>query len=131
MRRDKQIIDYAKGLLRISQEDGRLSDERAAAVLRSLEANPPRHYASILKEFLKLVQREVANQTAAVEHAGALSDTAIQKIGAQFSARYGRDISVTTRQNESLIAGLRVRVGCDLYEASVAGALRELEATLS
>ncbi|MDQ8184713.1 F0F1 ATP synthase subunit delta [Pelagicoccus sp. SDUM812002] len=131
MTRDKQIINYAKGLLKISLEDGEFSEERASAVLQYLEKNPPRKYASVLKEYLKLVQREVANSTAAVEHAGELSSSAIEAIKAKFSAHYGRKISVTTRQNDSLIAGLRVRVGCDVYDSSVAGSLHELEATLS
>ncbi len=131
MTRDKQIINYAKGLLKISFEDGQFSEERAAAVLQSLEKNPPRNYVSVLKEFLKLVQREVANSTAAVEHAGEISSTALEAIKTKFSAHYGRNISVTASQNDSLIAGLRVRVGCDVYDSSVAGALKELEATLS
>ncbi|MDQ8181316.1 F0F1 ATP synthase subunit delta [Pelagicoccus sp. SDUM812005] len=131
MTRDKQIINYAKGLLKISLEDGQFSEERAAAVLQSLEKNPPRNYASVLKEYLKLVQREVANSTAAVEHAGEIGDSALEAIRSKFSAHYGRNISVTTSQNDSLIAGIRVRVGCDVYDSSVAGALKELEATLS
>lgn len=132
MTRDKQIINYAKGLLKVSLEDGQFSEERATAVLQSLEKNPPRHYASVLKEFLKLVQREVANCTAAVEHAGdKLSASTLEAIQAKFTAHYGRTITVSASQNESLIAGLRVRVGCDVYDNSVAGALNELEATLS
>ncbi len=131
MTRDKQTINYAKGLFRISLEDGQFSEERAAAVLQSLEKNPPRKYAAVLKQYLKLVQREVANSTAAVEHAGDLSSSALEAIKSKFTAHYGRNISVTTSQNDSLIAGLRVRVGCDVYDSSVAGALKELEATLS
>lgn len=131
MTRDKQIINYAKSLLKLSLEDGLFSEERAAAVLQYLEKNPPRKYASVLKQYLKLVQREVANSTAAVEHAGEISATAVEAIQSKFSAHYGRNISVTTSPNDSLIAGLRVRVGCDVYDSSVAGALKELEATLS
>ncbi|MBK1879507.1 F0F1 ATP synthase subunit delta [Pelagicoccus mobilis] len=131
MTRDKQISNYAKGLLKVSLEDGQFSEERAAAVLQALEKNPPRNYASVLKEYLKLVQREVANSTAAVEHAGELSASALEAIKAKFTAHYGRPITVTASQNDDLIAGLRVRVGCDVYDSSVAGALKELEASLS
>lgn len=131
MTRDKHIINYAKGLLKISTEEGQFSAERAAAVLQSLDKNPPRNYASVLKEYLKLVKREVANSTAAIEYAGELSSSAIQAIESKFTALYGRTITASTRQNDSLIAGLRVRVGCDVFDSSVAGALKELEATLS
>lgn len=131
MTRDKQTITYAKSLLKISLENGQFSEERAAAVLQSLENNPPRNYALVLKEFLKLVKREVANSTAAVEHAGEISASALEAIKVKFTAHYSRNINVTTSQNDSLIAGIRVRVGCDVYDSSVAGALNELEATLS
>lgn len=131
MKSDKLTTKYAKSLLKLSFEDGQFSEERATAVLQTLEKNPPRNYASVLKEFLKLVQREVANNTAAVEHAGDISPAALEAIKKKFSAHYGRDVNVTTQLNDSLIAGLRVRVGCDLFDSSVAGALKELEATLS
>ncbi|MBC2607222.1 F0F1 ATP synthase subunit delta [Pelagicoccus albus] len=131
MTRDKQIVDYAKGLMKLASENGTFSEERASAILQVLEKNPPRNYAGVLKEFLKLVKREVANNTAVVEYAGELSPSAIDGIKSQFTNRYGRDISVTASRNDALIAGLRVQVGCDVYDSSVAGALKELEATLS
>lgn len=131
MTRDKQITKYAKELLKISFEDGQFSEERASAVLQSLDKNPPRNYTSVLKIFLKLVKKEVANRTALVEHAGELSSTALSNIESKFSAHYGRKITAVASSNESLIAGLRVRIGCDVYDSSVAGSLRELQATLS
>lgn len=127
----KKTNAYAKSLLKLCLVDGSLSDERVLAVLATLEKNPPRRYLAVLKRFLKLVEREVANRTADVEYAGALTPAAIEAIGSKLSQQYGRSISVTTRQNDDLIAGVRVRVGCDIYDASVAGALRELESSLS
>lgn len=132
MTRDKKKTNaYAKGLLKISLENGQFSEERASAVLQSILKNPQRNESAVLKEFLRLVKREVANNTASVEHAGELSSSAIEAIGAKFSAHYGRSIKVECKQNDSLIAGLRVRVGCDVYDSSVAGTLKELQATLS
>lgn len=131
MTRDKKTISYAKGLLKICLEEGQFSEERALAVLQSLEKNPPRNYVSVLKEFLKRVRREVANSTAEVEHAGELSASSLEAIQARFTAHYGRKISVASSQNDSLIAGLRVRVGCDVYDSSVAASLGKLQAALS
>ncbi|MDQ8204240.1 F0F1 ATP synthase subunit delta [Pelagicoccus sp. SDUM812003] len=132
MKRDKQATNFAKALLKMSlDENAQISEERALAILQTLEKNPPRGYAAILKVFLKLVERELAKSTAVVEHAGAMSATASASIASKLSAHYGRSITVASRQNDSLIAGLRVRVGCDLYENSVAGSLEELRASLS
>jgi len=40
--------------------------------------------------------------------------------------RYGRSITGVARRNDALIAGVRVRVGDDVYESSVAGQLAAL-----
>ena len=131
MTRDKQIKAYAKSLIKLCFDKGDFSEERVSAVLAVLEKNPPRNYASVLKALGKLVKREIANQTADVEHAGALSPAAVASIASKLSAAYGRTIKVQTRQNDSLIAGVRVRVGCDVYESSIAGALQELQSSLT
>ena len=42
------------------------------------------------------------------------------------SQRYKRIISASAKPNAKLLAGLRVRVGSDIYESSVAGQLATL-----
>lgn len=131
MTRAKQVKAYAKSLLNLCVVEGELSDERVAAVLQVMERNPPRHYGAVLKALLHLVEREVANRTAIVEHAGALSESTIQKLRDTLAAKYDRSIDVQSRENPALIAGLRVRIGCDVYDSSIAGSLRELQSSLS
>lgn len=131
MKADKQNKAYAKSLFKLCLEGDAISEERLAAVLATLERNPPRRYIGVLKAFLAIAKREVADRTAAVEFAGAISPVAIESIRSKLSAAYGRSISVATRQNDALIAGIRVRVGCDVYDASIAGVLHELQSSLS
>ena len=52
-----------------------------------------------------------------------LSPKALAAIEANFSKLYDRPIKAVTQTEPSLIAGVRVRVGDDLYDASVAGRL--------
>lgn len=131
MTRNKQIKAQGKRLLKLCFDDGEFSEERAAAVLQILDKNPPRHHAAVLKAFLRHVQREVANRTAAVEFAGDLTPAALDSIQSKLSSAYGRKITMTKRQNDELIAGVRVRLGCDVYESSIAGTLGELQSSLS
>jgi len=131
MTQDKQIKDFAKQLLKMSQDGSDVSAERVDGVLKALDKNPPRHHIALLKAYLKLVQREVAKSTAVVSHAGALSSDATEAIAAELSAKYGRAISTVTREDSSLIAGLRVVVDCDVYDSSVSSALTSLQASLS
>lgn len=131
MTKNKQIKEFAKQLLKMSLEGGDLSAERVDGVLKTLDKNPPRHHIAVLKAYLKLVEREVAKSTAVISHAGALSSGAVESITSQLSAKYGRSIEAITREDPSLIAGLRVVVDCDVYDSSIASALSTLESSLS
>ena len=42
------------------------------------------------------------------------------------SRKYERRVSTETKENPALIAGIRVRIGDDVYESSVAGQLSAL-----
>lgn len=131
MKQDQQIKKFAKQLLQVSLDGSEVSAERIDGVLKSLAKNPPRHHIATLKAYLKLVEREVAKGTAVISHAGELSSDAVAGIVSQLSAKYGRAINSVLREDPSLIAGLRVVVDCDVYDASIASSLASLEASLS
>jgi len=68
----------------------------------------------------------VALQTAVVSTPGSLSAQALQEISAKYTAIYGRSVTAEVKVDPSLIAGVRVRVGDDVYDASVSGRLQRL-----
>lgn len=131
MKQDKQIKAYAKQLLKISIEDGQISSDRVGGVLQALEKNPPRRFLAVLKQYQKLVERKLAKSTAVVYHAGAIDSASINSIKKQLTDAYGRKIDAVSREDGSLIAGIRVVVDSDVYEASVANSLKTLESSLS
>ena len=131
MTQNKQIKEFAKQLLKMSVETGDLSADRVDGVLKALDKNPPRHQIAVLKAYLKLVEREVAKSTAIISHAGAIGARSVELISKQLSAKYGRSIVPITREDPSLIAGLRVVVDCDVYDSSISNVLSTLESSLS
>ena len=50
----------------------------------------------------------------------------LASIAAAMTRKYRRPVSAVAKANGSLLAGLRVRVGDDTYESSVAGQLASL-----
>ena len=66
----------------------------------------------------------------AVEHAGAVNDAMLASIAAAMTRRYGRPVTASARANPALLAGIRVHVGDDIYESSVAGQLAALAASV-
>lgn len=126
MKRDKKITKLAKKLVELSKDNGVVTDAKVGEVLAGLKQVQHRHHLTVLKTFLNYLRREIALQTAVVSTPGALSDDALKAIEATYTKIYGRPISAVTQQDTSLIAGVRVRVGDDVYDASVAGRLQRL-----
>ena len=126
MKRDKKITQLAKKLVELSKDNGVVTEAKVGEVLAGLKEVKHRHHLTVLKSFLVFLRREVALQTAVVATPGALSDAALKEIETHYTKIYGRPVTAVTQADPSLIAGVRVRVGDDVYDASVAGRLQRL-----
>jgi F-type H+-transporting ATPase subunit delta len=130
MRADKKTKLLAKQLFKLSFADGRISADHVAGVLGYVEKNAPRRALALLKLYLRAVQTEVAKSQALVEHAGPVSDATLKLIEAAMAKKYQRPVTASARANPRLLAGLRVRVGSDVYESTVAGQLAALSSAV-
>ncbi len=126
----KQVQQLARQFFRLSVVDGAVSPDRVAGVLEYIEKHRPANAMAVLRAYHRLVAIDVARGQAVVEHAGAISDTSLAAIAAAMTQKYRRNVTAIARQNDSLLAGLRVRVGDDTYESSVAGQLAVLAAAV-
>jgi F-type H+-transporting ATPase subunit delta len=111
-------------LVELSREHGVVTESRVAEVLNGLKQAELRRKLLVLKTYLYYIRRIVADQTAVVATPGALSPEALTAIESSFTQLYGRPISAVTTPDASLIAGVRIRVGDDVYDASIAGRLK-------
>lgn len=126
MKRDPKIHRFVKKLVEFSKEDGVVTEAGVRQVLQSLEQSRPRKQLAILRSYLARIRREVARQTAVVSSATGLDEATLRDLERHFSQRYNRTIRAEGRADPSLIAGVRVRVGDDLYDASITGRLQRL-----
>lgn len=127
MKRDKKITQLAKKLVELSKDaQGVVTEVKVGEVLAGLKQVEHRNPLATLKAYLGYLRREVALQTAVVSTPGSLSPEALNEISAKFTSIYGRPVAAEVTSDPSLIAGVRVRVGDDVYDASVAGRLRRL-----
>lgn len=124
----KQAQQTARQLFRLSFAEGALSAERVGGVLQYIEKHCT-HPHAVLTAYHRLVAAEVARGEALIEHAGPIAAATVTSIVAAMTARYGRKIEPVARPNPALLAGLRIRVGDDVYESSVAGHLAALAAS--
>ena len=122
----KQAQQLARQLFKLSVVDSVVSTDRVAGVLAYVEKNAPANAVLVLKAYHRLVSVELAKSEARVEHAGAVAPAALTAIAAAMTKKYSRPIAATSHANPALLAGLRVRVGDDVYESSVSGQLAAL-----
>jgi F-type H+-transporting ATPase subunit delta len=126
----KQFQRLARQLFKLSLVDGAVSPERVTGVLAYVERHHPAHARALLQSYHRMIAAELARSRADVEHAGAISSTTLDTIAAAMTKRYQRSISAAARRNDALLAGLRIRVGDDIYESSVAAQLAALDAAV-
>jgi F-type H+-transporting ATPase subunit delta len=122
------VKTLARKLVGISSEGGEPSGERVGAVLANLRARPFRERKALLVAYLRLMRRGEYLRTLSIERAGPLDAGAKADLVASLAKGSGRQLIVDERENPALIAGLRVRLGDDVYDASVLGAISRLGA---
>jgi len=126
----KQIQLLARQFFKLSVADGTLSAERVAGVLEYIEKHRPANTLAVLKAYQRLIAAEFARGQAVVEHAGAVNEATLAAVAAAMTRKYGRRVTAVAKKNDTLLAGLRVRVGDDSYESSIAGQLASLAAAV-
>ena len=126
MKSDIKVTQLAKKLVVLSKEGEVVTEARVTEVLDALKQVSHRHHLTILKTYLNYIRCEIALQTAVVSASTQLSEDSLKAIEVHFTKEYERPISAVLKQDESLIAGIRVRIGDDVYDASVAGYLQRL-----
>ena len=122
----KQAQQLARQLFKLSLVNGQVAAEQVAGVLAYLEKNRPAHPLLVMRAYQRYVAAELARSQARVEHAGPVADGILRRIEGALTQKYKRTITATARHDARLIAGLRVRVGDDVYESSIAGQLANL-----
>ena len=130
MRGDKKTRLLAKQLFKLSLVNGEVSATQVAGVLGFVEKIQPRQSLALLKLYHRAIETEIAKSRAIVEHAGPIADSALKLIASAMTQKYKRTVTASAQRNDALFAGLRVRVGSDVYESTVAGQLAALSSAL-
>ncbi len=127
MKISKQARREAKELFRSCLVQGLLDENKARQVVRRVVETKPRGYVSILSHFARLVKLDVERRTARVESATVLPADLQAQVQTSLARLYGRGLEISFTQNPALIGGVRVKVGCDVFDGSVQARLAALE----
>jgi F-type H+-transporting ATPase subunit delta len=121
----------ARTLFGASHTAGRLDQSKVRAVLAAVAEKRPAGSAEILHEFQRLVRLKLESHAAHVESAAPLSAPEVTAIEHSMTDRFGAETTFRYSVNPALIAGIRVKIGSDVYDASVRERLNRLQAELS
>jgi F-type H+-transporting ATPase subunit delta len=127
MKISKQAQREAKALFRACIIKGAPDDQRVRQLVQLLIQRKPRGYLAILEFLTKLIELDLQRRAAHVESPAPLSADLQEKVRANLAQRYGSGLNITFAQNPTLIGGLRIRVGSDVYDGSVRGRLIQLQ----
>jgi len=81
----------------------------------------------VLSEFHRLVRLDATRREAKVESAAPLSSELRAGVQSSLTEVYGPGLNFSFSQDPSLIGGMRIRVGSDVYDESVKARLAALE----
>jgi F-type H+-transporting ATPase subunit delta len=127
MRISKQAKREAKQLFRFCEVDGLLDESRVRLVAQHVAAAGYRDCPAILSRFLRLIRLDRARHTANIESAMPLPAELQAATTTGLTQRYGPGLTTVFTELPSLIAGMRIQVGSDVYDGSVRGGLIALE----
>ncbi len=126
MKISKQARRDGKALFSSCRVNGVLDENRVRQTVSAVIAQKPRGYVGILSHLQRLVKLDLERRTARVESAAPVSEALQQSIRANLAQRYGQGLNIGFAVNPSLIGGLRVKVGSDVFDGSVRERLNDL-----
>lgn len=127
MKTPRQAQREARQLFRLCLVDGTLDENRARFVVERVLAAGRAGSLTVASRFQRLVKRDRGRHTAEVASALPLPAQVRAEIEATLARQYGAGLITSFVEDPSLIGGVRLRAGSDVYDGSVKGGLAALE----
>jgi len=106
--------------------EGRVQENRVQTVVDALLRDKPRNYFQILRALTRLIRLNLAERQAQVQSAAPLSSEQTCLIEQQLQSLHGRDLEIQFRINASLLGGLRIRIGSEVWDGTLLNRLQRL-----
>ena len=130
MKISKEVQAQARRLMRLCiGADGLMNEATVRLVADKIAADKPRNYLALLTAFTELVRLERAAHTATITSAVPLTAEEQADITAKLNAREA-GLNYEWKVDSSLIAGLTVKVGDNVTDASIRTRIEQLTKNL-
>jgi F-type H+-transporting ATPase subunit delta len=120
----------ASDLFRMCVVNGSLDEGRARQVVDGVIESGHSAGPAILSRFVRLLRLDSVRRSARVESAAPLDADLRTEVEQGLTRKYGNGITTAFVVDPSLVGGMRLRIGSDVYDGSVKAELAALEARL-
>lgn len=127
MKISKSAQSAARRIFRMCSPEGVFDESKLRLAIAKIVADKPRDYRGILAGLARLVRQEENRSQVLVESARFLDPATEQRVRESLAAQYGQGLTFEFRTNPDLLGGVRIRVGDDVIDGSVASRIKRLE----
>ena len=126
MKTTRRLKREARELVRLCTVDGSLDEARVKGAVRHVVRERRSGGLAMLSHFQRLVKLDRARHTATVASPTAVPLDVRAHIEAGLRHLHGDRLTVEYAHDPSLIGGIRITIGSDVYDGSVKGSLEAL-----
>ncbi len=126
MKISKDAARDARRIFRLCSPDGRLDEDKLRVAVKKIAEMKPRNYRAILHSIKRLVRLDLESRQALILSAIDLDTQSRVEIEKNLSAQYQEKLTFTYKTDPSLIGGIRIRVGNDVWDGSIQSRLTRL-----
>jgi len=130
MATNKRVRKTARQFYRLCVVNGSLDEQRVRQVVERVIRTKRRGVLAMLHQFTRLVRLDRERHSARVASATPLPEPMRAEIVGGVEKLYGPGIETSFTEQPSLIGGVRLQVGSDVYDGSVRARLDAIEAGL-
>ena len=128
MKISKTATAAARRLFGLCQTNGRFDEVKLRDVVTRLIDAKPRDFKAILAAIQRLTRLEMERRQVMVESAVEMDSATRERVVNGLAKQYGPDLVVQYQVTPTLLGGLCIRVGNDVFDGSVKGRLERLAA---
>ena len=127
MKISKSAQVAARRIFRLCSPDGALDESKLRKAIDKIVADKPRDHRGILAGLARLLRREEGRSRVLVESARFLDPATEQRVRDSLTTDYGQGLNFEFRTNPDLMGGMKIQVGDDVIDGTVASRLKRLE----
>ncbi|MFK7909749.1 MAG: FoF1 ATP synthase subunit delta [Akkermansiaceae bacterium] len=126
MKVSKDAAKAANRIFKLCSQDGKLDEGKFSKAITLIAESKPRDYRAILHSLRRLVRLDIESRKAVVESATEMEADVKSRLESNLNEQYGGGLSFTYTVSPELLGGTRIRVGNDVWDASVKSRLDRL-----